>query len=867
MNPDKQSIRRWQSATAHAAPAFPDRAFRPPIQHLLTISGTVFVADIVAMFVMKRLALDSLLVKSLLDAFLVTAIAYPVIYLFVSHSSTLARQVVKRQHTEFALRQSETRYRSLFETSRDALMTSDPSSLGFTSANLAALEMFGANNEEEFVSYGPQDLSPERQPDGRNSAEKAKELMEIAVREGSHFFEWTHRRIGGVDFPTDVLLTKMEVDGKVALQATVRDLTERKLVEEQMRLQSAALKAAANAIIITDSRGIIKWVNPAFTTLTGYSSEEVIGKTPRILKSGKQDSSFYHELWKTITEGRVWHGELINRRKDGSLYADEMTITPVRDDNGNVLQFIAIKQEVTQQRAAEAALRIRDRAFDTSVSALATSDLAGNLTYVNAAYVKMFGYANATEILGKPFASLFVDAAAVESAVRTLHEQGQWTGELIARRTDGTSMDVLISSSVATDTAGQPLSIVASLFDITERTRAEEALHESNRCLQNALSDLKAAEGQVIQQERLRALGTMASGIAHDFNNSLTAILGGSELLLSRPGSLDDKEKVRSYIEMMNTAAQDAGKVVDRLREFYRHREKGEVFVSVNINELVGQAVALTQPKWKAEAEVQGVSVKVHTELQEVPPISGNAAELREVLTNLIFNAVDAMPRGGTITIHTRREDGHVVLEIDDTGTGMSEEVRRRCLEPFFTTKGTRGTGLGLSLVYGVLQRHQGTVDIKTEVGKGTTFLIRLPVQSAQPQSEPKAQPLDAAQHLHVLVVDDEAVVRRIVGEYLKLDGHIVEAANSGLEGLEKFRNTRFDLVLLDRAMPGMNGDQVAATIKSTNPAVPIIMLTGFGGMMEAADEKPVGVDLILGKPVTISALRTALSKAVASVN
>jgi PAS domain S-box-containing protein len=668
-----------------------------------------------------------------------------------------------------------------------------------------------------------------------------------------------------------------------------------------------------------------------------------------------------------------------------------MTITPVRNEHGEIANFVAIKQDITERRRAESALRVRDRAFDTSVSALSTADLAGNVTYVNAAFVKMFGLASAAEILGKPFVPLFVDPAAVESSVRTLQEQGHWMGELKARRTDGAAVDIFVSASIATDDTGEPLCLVASLFDITERRHVEEALRvssaytrslieasldplvtigpegkitdvnaatetatgrkrteligtdfsgyftdpenakagyqqvfregsvrdyplelrhrdggvisvlynatvycdadgkvvgvfaaarditereraeaslrETNRRLENALADLKNAEQQVIQQERLSALGTMASGIAHDFNNSLTAILGGSELLLSRPEYLDDKEKARSYIEMMATAAQDAGKIVNRLREFYRHREDSEVLAPVNINDLVSEVVALTQPKWKAEAEVRSVSVNVHTELQEVPQIAGNAANLREMLTNLIFNAVDAMPRGGTITIRTRRDKDHVVLDVIDTGTGMTDEVRRRCLEPFFTTEGQRGTGLGLSMVYGILQRHQSTLEIETEVGKGTTFVIRLPVQTAQLQFAPITQPLNVTQPLHVLVVDDETVVRKIVGEYLKMDGHIVEAANSGDDGLEKFRNSRFDLVLVDRAMPGMSGDQVAATIKDANPAVPVIMLTGFGAMMEAADEKPTGVDFIVGKPVTIKALRAAVSKAVASVN
>ena len=398
--------------------------------------------------------------------------------------------------------------------------------------------------------------------------------------------------------------------------------------------------------------------------------------------------------------------------------------------------------------------------------------------------------------------------------------------------------------------------------EVVERKRTDEKLQESNLCLQDALDDLKTAQEQVIQQERLHAIGTMASGIAHDFNNSLAAILGYSELLLHRPGVLDDKEKARSYIEMMNTAAQDAGKVVNRLREFYRYRDETEVFALVDINQLVNEAVALTQPKWKAEAEAHGVSVDVHTDLPSVPPVAANAANIREALTNLIFNAVDAMPHGGTITIRTRRDDGHNVIEVADTGTGMTEEVRRRCLEPFFSTKGERGTGLGLSMVYGIVQRHEGTIDIQSEVGKGTRFIISLPHRAVKPQvPQREEQTTKPARSLRVLVVDDEPMVRKIIGEYLKVDGHIVEIANDGRAGLEKFRSGLFDLVLVDRAMPDMSGDQVASAIKSASPTMPVVMLTGFGAMMDAADEKPADVDLVIAKPVTIAGLRLALAK------
>jgi CheY-like chemotaxis protein len=197
----------------------------------------------------------------------------------------------------------------------------------------------------------------------------------------------------------------------------------------------------------------------------------------------------------------------------------------------------------------------------------------------------------------------------------------------------------------------------------------------------------------------------------------------------------------------------------------------------------------------------------------------------------------------------------------------MPEEVRRRCLEPFFTTKGERGTGLGLSMVYGIVQRHEGEIDIQTAVGKGTTFVIRLPLAAAnlESQSDPVDKPASHAPLYRILVVDDEPLPSKIVGEYLKLDGHSVTIASNGAEGLDEFRKDSFDLVILDRAMPGMSGDQVASVIKTLNPAMPVIMLTGFGSMMEAANEKPADVDLVVSKPVTIADLRTALAKVMIS--
>jgi signal transduction histidine kinase/ActR/RegA family two-component response regulator len=446
----------------------------------------------------------------------------------------------------------------------------------------------------------------------------------------------------------------------------------------------------------------------------------------------------------------------------------------------------------------------------------------------------------------------------------TIKSGGVWSGEFLNRKKNGECYWEYAIISPIKDARGNITHFVGVKEDITERKKMSQELVQSNLRVAKTLEELQQAQQQIIQQERLSALGTMASGIAHDFNNALASILGFSELLLHRPACLEDKEKAHHYLGIINTAAQDAGNVVNRLREFYRSREVDEVFAPINLNQLVQEAISLTQPKWKNQAEARGVTISIASSLTPVPPIAGNASDLREVLTNLIFNAVDAMPQGGTIMLRTHAEKVQVFLEITDTGTGMTEEVQRRCFDPFFSTKGKAGTGLGLSMVYGIIQRHEGTITVDSKLNRGTTFTICLPVPQAGSIEAKASKAAGPGRRLRVLMVDDEPNVREILAEFMTGDGHTVETADSSTEGLAKFRAAQFDVVVLDRAMPEMSGDQLAAEMKAVRPDVPIIMLTGFGSMMHAASEKPAAVDYVVGKPVTMQQLEEALATAAA---
>jgi len=321
------------------------------------------------------------------------------------------------------------------------------------------------------------------------------------------------------------------------------------------------------------------------------------------------------------------------------------------------------------------------------------------------------------------------------------------------------------------------------------------------------------------------------------------------------------------------TGVEDAASVVSRLREFYRKREEGETYRPLSLNQMVEQAVALTRPRWRDEALGSGRTILVEADMRPIPKVLGSESELRELLTNLIFNAVDAMPEGGNIRIRTglrevaAAEGAHagsaapqVFLEVSDTGTGMTEEVRRRCLEPFFSTKGERGTGLGLPMVFGIVKRHRGTLDIESTVGKGTTFVVLLPADTSQAR-EVQQRTQAPSGPLHVLVVDDEPIARDVLTEYLTGDGHTVQTAVNGRDGFEKFKAGTYAVVITDRAMPEMGGDQLAAMVKEASPTTPVVLLTGFGDLMNAAGEKPEGVDLVVKKPIRLGTLREVLVK------
>lgn len=359
-----------------------------------------------------------------------------------------------------------------------------------------------------------------------------------------------------------------------------------------------------------------------------------------------------------------------------------------------------------------------------------------------------------------------------------------------------------------------------------------------------AIRTLEKSQEKFVQLERLRALGEMASGVAHDFNNILAAILGRVQIL--RP--LLEDPALRREVEVIERMAWDGARTVRRIQEFARIRRE-QPFVTVGVNELINDVLDATCPRWKDQAEAQGVRYEVVKELGEIPTVAGDPAELREALMNLVLNSLDAMPHGGALRIRTTSADRSVVLTVTDTGCGMSEEATRRAFEPFFTTKGAQSTGLGLSVSYGIIRRHGGDIEIESREGQGTTFVIRLPVgKGAAVEEETKAPPV-APPRATILVIDDEEDVRTVLAEILMTQGHWVRMAASGREGLALFRDKHHDLVLTDLGMPEMSGWQVARAVKALSRETPVILVTGWGEGLDAQAVREGQVDFVLSKP------------------
>jgi len=412
------------------------------------------------------------------------------------------------------------------------------------------------------------------------------------------------------------------------------------------------------------------------------------------------------------------------------------------------------------------------------------------------------------------------------------------------------------------------LPIIAIIF-LTYRTylknvetSAEQAAQAEKHVkeLSHYITEQERIREQFSQMEKLSALGELASGVAHDFNNTLAGILGRAQLLQRT----NDPEKIKRGLEIIVKTAEDGAKTVKRIQDFARQR-RDHNFELVSIDQILLDASEITRPRWKTCAEASNIHITVDLQVESNALVMGDDSELREVLVNMVFNAIDAMPEGGTLSLITRAVDDSVIIKIVDTGVGMYPEVRSRIFDPFFTTKGKAGLGLGLAVSFGIIRRHSGNIEVESQYGRGTEFRITLPLAKLAEKSVKVVEVIAPARPVpdqnvclplserqtRLLVVDDEDFVRDLLRDILEGEHCDVCVAESGSEALALFREVEFDAVFTDVGMPGMSGWELAREIRQLNTQIPIAVITGWGAAVGSNEQKAAGVDWVVAKPFT----------------
>lgn len=390
-----------------------------------------------------------------------------------------------------------------------------------------------------------------------------------------------------------------------------------------------------------------------------------------------------------------------------------------------------------------------------------------------------------------------------------------------------------------------------------EVDRATNALQQANQNLQNEITERKQAEQELVRTQRLRAVGELAAGVSHNLNNIITGIWGPAQLIKRTARDPD----VLQHIERINTFAERAADLVAKLHQTTRVAEE-TTLKAVRVNDIIHEAIETTRPRWKDEPEARSITNQVQSQLQESPIIHGSASDLYDTFVNLIFNAVDAMPQGGTITFGTQIVENNVHITITDTGNGMDTETQQKIFEPFFTTKTDVGRGLGLSTVYNTITQWKGHIRVESVPQQGTTFTITLPLWTETRVTEENTAPSTPGRRANILIVDDEPAISEILQAFLEGE-HDTVIAESATQAIEKFKNETYDVVLLDLGMPDMSGDVLAQELRAINPHVGLILTTGW--KLDDDDPRLTEFDFWIQKPLRgFDLLRTRVHEAVA---
>ncbi|MGR3173030.1 MAG: response regulator [Candidatus Scalindua sp.] len=501
--------------------------------------------------------------------------------------------------------------------------------------------------------------------------------------------------------------------------------------------------------------------------------------------------------------------------------------------------LLNVINQVVERKRIEKVLRLTQFTVDNNADATYWVKSDAKISYANKAACQALGYSY-EELICMRVPD--IDPDFPDESWSAHWQEIKGAGTLIFETNHKTKADLVFPVEIQAtflEYEGEEY-ICAFVRNITERKQMQEAL---------------------LQSEKLKSIGTITAGIAHEFNNILAIISGNVQLL---EGSRKDDEELTNALSTIKRATNDGAEISRRMLKFTKTAKDITGFVPFDINELINQAIDFTRPRWKNMAQAKGINYHMDTEgMKRVPSILCNPTELREVLVNIINNALDAMPDDGRITFRTWSEEDTVFISISDTGEGMPEDIRKNIFDPFFTTKVAVGTGLGMSTAYGIITRHGGNIEVESEVGKGSTFTLKFPsaAKAGSPKESPEPKQEIKTNSLRILVIDDEEAICNILEKFFSKKGHLVRTVDNGREAIILTKAADFDLVLCDMVMPDVYGYDVIKALNKLEKRPKIGIITGWSEKLKPIDDEGLKVDIIIRKPFDLSELSSHINE------
>ncbi len=762
-----------------------------------------------------------------------------------------ARDQAERLEAERALRESEERLRVLFEFAPDAYYLIDLEGT-FVDGNRAAEELTG-HAREELIGRSFLKLSL---LSARQLPQAAALLARSARGKPTGPTEFTLTRKDGDHVTVEIRTFPVTIHGQRLVLGVARDITERKRAQEELTKLHRAVESSGEVVFLTDGEGIFTYVNPEFTRLYGFNAAEVVGKaTPRILKSGTCGQEKYQVFWQALLAKETVKGQRVNRTKDGRCVDVEVSVSPVLDDDGAIVAFLAIQSDITERRRAEEALRRSEADYrgivDNATYGIYRSTPEGRFLSANPALVSMLGYDSEEELLAL---DMNRNVYAKAGARRRLIEQQVGVsrlarGEAEWRRKDGRVITVRLSGRSVRNDAGEVGHFEMVVEDVTEQ---------------------RTLESQLRQAQKMEAIGQLTGGIAHDFNNLLSVVIANGDVLKEKIDPARDD--LHAAVDDIAAASRNGARLVKRLLGFSRLAE-----LEMETMDLGAAVRDFSSILSRLIPETITVKHDIGT---DIPAVQGDRGAVEQILLNLVTNARDAMPEGGDLTLVLAPEvvdtplpglesGEYAVLRVTDTGIGMDEATRNCIFEPFFTTKAEGdGTGLGMAMVYGLMKQHGGYVGIDSEPGVGTTIALYFPVaKGGTVVSAPR--PTTAGGEVRagtetILYVEDQDALRRTGSRILEHHGYAVVTAENGEAGLREYERhaDEIDLVISDVIMPEMGGYELLRQIRSRNTDVPFVLTSGYSRDTLRQELKMHRNVTTVAKPWTLDELLAAVRQA-----